>query len=199
MTKNILQVLDTPIGIYLLHQEEYISLTDIAKHKSSSPDQLIQNRMRNRNTLEFLGLREKICNPNFKPLEFEGFRMQAWINSFLMSPKKRILWVNAIGVVVKSGKYWWTFAHKDIAFEFANWISVEFRLYLIKEFQRLKEQELKTTDRNVKRFLTKMNYKIRTDAIKDNLIPVEISLVLYDHCFAVCPNSATFKISASSA
>lgn len=175
MTKNSLHVLGTHIGIKQYNQEEYISLTDIAKHKSSSPDQLIQNRMRNKNTLEFLGLREKISNPNFKPLTFEGFRMQAWLNSFLMSPKKRIQAVNAIGIIVKSWKYWWTYAHKDIALEFANWISVEFRLYLIKEFQRLKEQELKTNNRNVKRFLTKMNYKIHTDAIKDNLIPKEIS------------------------
>ncbi|MDD3262209.1 MAG: KilA-N domain-containing protein [Candidatus Absconditabacteria bacterium] len=164
------------IGIVETNQESYISLTDIARYKNPKSDLVIQNRMRNRNTIEFLGLRESINNKNFKPLEFEGFRKEAGLNYFLMSPTKRIKVTNAIGIITKSGKHLGgTYAHKDIALEFANRISVEFRLYFIKEFQRLKEQEVKSLDRDVKRFLTKMNYKIHTDAIKDNLIPKELS------------------------
>lgn len=171
-----MQVLWTNIKLVKFKDSDFISLTDIAKYKESKTDQLIQNRMRNRNTLEFLGLWEKINNPDFKPLEFEGFAKHAWLNSFLMSPKKRIEWVGAIWIITKSWKYtWWTFAHKDIALEFANRISVEFKLLFIKEFQRLKEQEMDSKDRNVKRFLTKINYKIHTDAIRDNLIPKELS------------------------
>jgi len=164
------------IGIVETNQESYISLTDIARYKNPKSDLVIQNRMRNRNTIEFLWLRESINNRNFKPLEFEGFRKEAGLNYFLMSPAKRIKATNAIWIITKSWKHlWWTYAHKDIALEFANRISVEFRLYFIKEFQRLKEQEVKSLDRDVKRFLTKMNYKIHTDAIKDNLIPKELS------------------------
>ncbi len=161
MTPPAIHVLWIDIHYRKIQQDDFISLTDIAKYKSPQSDQLIQNRMRNRNTLEFLGFWEKINNPNFNHLEFEGFTKQAWLNSFLMSPKKWIEWVWAMGVVSKAWKYWWTFAHRDIALEFANWISVEFKLYFIKEFQRLKEQETKAMDRNVKRFLTKINYKIQ--------------------------------------
>jgi len=174
-SKQRIQVMGAEINIFNKNQNDYICLTDIAKYKWDKTDQFIQNWLRNRNTLEFLWLREKINNPNFKPLEFEGFTKQAWLNVFLMSPKKWIEWVNAIGIVSKSWKTWWTFAHKDIAIKFASWISTEFELYLIKEFQRLKEQETKTIDWNVKRFLTKINYKIQTDAIKNNLVPKELS------------------------
>lgn len=176
MTKNSLQVLGTHIGIKLYNQEEYVSLTDIARYKNKEhPADIIKNRIRNKNSIVFLWLWESLNNPNFKLVEFDQFREEAWYNAFILSPQKWIDYTCAIWLINKSWKYGWTYAHKDIAFEFANWISVEFRLYLIKEFQRLKEQELKTTDWNVKRFLTKMNYKIHTDAIKDNLIPTEIS------------------------
>ena len=140
-------------------------------------DTIIQNWMRNRNTIELLGFWESIYNPNFKPLEFEGFRKQAGLNSFVMTPKRWIETTNAIGIVSKSGRYGGTFAHKDIAFEFASWISIEFKLYVIKEFQRLKKEE---SDRlqlewSYQRHLTKVNYHIHTDAIKENLIPRELS------------------------
>ena len=140
-------------------------------------DTIIQNWLRNRNTIELLGFWEQLYNPDFKPLEFEGFRKQAGLNSFVLTPKRWIETTNAIGIVSKSGRYGGTFAHKDIAFEFASWISIEFKLYIIKEFQRLKEDE---SDRlklewNYQRHLAKVNYHIHTDAIKENLIPKELS------------------------
>jgi hypothetical protein len=173
--KKQVEVLWKEISVFKIKEDDYISLTDIAKYKWDKSDLIIQNWMRNRNTIEFLWLWEKLNNQNFNPIEFEGFKKEAWLNAFLMSPKKWIDSTNSIWIISKSWKYWWTFAHKDIAFEFANWISVEFRLYFIKEFQRLKEQETKGLDWNVKRFLTKINYKIHTDAIKENLIPKELS------------------------
>ena len=127
--------------------------------------------MRNRNTIEFLGVWETLNNPNFNPLEFEGFRKQAGLNAFVMSPKKWSEATGAIGIVSKSGRYGGTYAHKDIAFEFASWISVEFKLYFIKEFQRLKEEEQKQLGWTAKRELARVNYRIHTDAIKENLIP----------------------------
>jgi len=133
--------------------------------------------MRNRATIEFLGLWEKLSNPDFKPLEFERFKTQAGSNYFVLSPQNWIESTNAIGVIAKSGRYGGTFAHKDIAFEFASWISSEFKLYLIIEFQRLKEDEnirLKL-DWNLQRTISKINYKLHTDAIKDNLIPPELN------------------------
>lgn len=133
--------------------------------------------MRNRNTIELLGFWETIYNPNFKPIEFEGFRKQAGLNSFVMTPKRWIEHTNAIGIVSKSGRYGGTFAHKDIALEFASWISIEFKLYVIKDFQRLKDDEnsrLKL-ECNLQRTISKINYKIQTDAIKVNLIPKEIT------------------------
>jgi len=174
--KPQLQVLWTPIKFIKFNDDDFISLTDISKYKWDKSDVLIQSWMRNRNTIEFLWLWETLNNPNFKPHEFEGFKKEAWLNSFLMSPKKWAENTNAIWIISKSWKYGWTFAHKDIAFEFANWISIEFRLYFIKEFQRLKQEELKTLDWSAKRFLTKINYKIHTDAIKENLIPKELSV-----------------------
>jgi len=176
MLKNQkMEVLWTYIKFIKFKDDDFISLTDIAKYKWDKSDVLIQSWMRNRNTIEFLWLWETLNNQDFKPHEFEGFRKEAWLNSFLMSPKKWAENTNAIWIISKSWKYWWTFAHKDIAFEFANWISIEFRLYFIKEFQRLKQEELKTLDWSAKRFLTKINYKIHTDAIKENLIPKELS------------------------
>jgi len=132
--------------------------------------------MRNRNTIEFLGLWEIIHNPNFKPLEFEGFKKEAGLNAFTMSPQKWISSTNAIGFISKSGRYGGTYAQRDIAFKFASWISVEFELYLVKEFQRLKEEEQKQIGWSAKRELAKINYRIHTDAIKHNLIPQELTL-----------------------
>ncbi|SHJ47015.1 KilA-N domain-containing protein [Tangfeifania diversioriginum] len=154
-----------------MKEQDFISLTDIAKHKSDDPSAVIGNWMRNRNTIDFLGIWESLYNPDFKPLEFEGYRNQAGLNAFTLSAKKWTETTNAIGFVVKSGRYGGTFAHKDIAFKFASWISVEFELYVVKEFQRLKVAEAKELDWNIKRQLTKINYRIHTDAIKENLIP----------------------------
>src|SRR6478609_6131163 len=136
-----IKVKDTEIAIILINGNDYISITDIAKHKTDDTSAAIGNWMRNRNTLEFLGLWETLYNPNFKPLEFEGFKKEAGLNAFTMSPQKWVNATDAIGFVSKSGRYSGTFTHKDIAFKFASWISVEFELYVVKEFQRLKEEE----------------------------------------------------------
>lgn len=156
------------------NENDYISLTDMAKYKDSErTDYIVQNWMRNRDTIEFLGIWEQLNNPDFNPIEFEGFKNNAGSNSFSLTPKRWIESVGAIGVITKSGRYGGgTFAHKDIAFEFATWISPEFKLYLIKEFQRLKTEE---TERlmlgwDAKRALTKINYRIHTDSIKANIV-----------------------------
>ena len=179
MVKNKkIEVQGFEIVVYEDNQNDYISITDLARHRDAQhTDSIIQNWMRNRNTIELLGFWETIYNPNFKPLEFEGFRKQAGLNSFVMTPKKWIETTNAVGIVSKSGRYGGTFAHKDIALEFASWISIEFKLYVIKEFQRLKNEE---NDRlklewNLQRTLAKVNYQIHTDAIKENLIPQVIT------------------------
>ncbi len=164
------------VVINTVNNEDYISITDIAKYKDEKrTDYIIQNWLRNRNTIEFLGIWEKLNNPDFNPIEFEGFRNQAGLNSFVLTSRKWIEATNAIGIVSKPGRYGGTYAHKDIAFEFASWVSVEFKLYLIKEFQRLKDQEQGQLDWNIKRNLTKINYRIHTDAIKENIIPKELS------------------------
>jgi hypothetical protein len=179
MNTNKLQVLDKNVSFYNAHNTVYISLTDIAKHKSLNfTADIIKNWVRRKNTIEFLGLWEKINNPKFKPVEFDQFRNSAGTNAFVLSPQKWIKETNAIGLISKSGRYGGTFAHKDIAFEFASWISVEFKLYLIKEFQRLKinESNQLNLEWSVKRQLTKINYIIHTDAIKNNLIPKKITI-----------------------
>ena len=164
-----IKVLESNITIV---KDDYISLTDIAKYKDSNDaNEIIRNWLRNRNTIEFLGVWEKIYNNDFKPLEFDGFRKKAGLNSFTLSAKKWVESTNAIGLISKSGRYGGTYAHKDIAFEFAAWISVEFKLYLIKEFQRLKDIEQKELGWDIKRNLTKINYRIHTDAIRESLIP----------------------------
>ena len=179
MTKNkTISVQGFDIVWYETNYNDYISLTDIARYKDAEhTDDIIKNWLRNRNTIELLGFWESIYNPNFKPVEFDGFRKQAGLNSFVMTPKKWIESTNAIGIVSKSGRYGGTFAHKDIALEFASWISIEFKLYIIKEFQRLKEDETSQLklEWNLQRTLSKINYHIHTDAIKDNLIPKEIT------------------------
>ena len=163
------------VNTFHKNENDYVSLTDIARFKDHNrSDYVIQNWLRTRDTIEFLGIWEQINNPNFKPIEFDGFKKEAGLNSFSLTPKKWIDTVGAIGIISKSGRYGGgTFAHQDIAFEFANWISPEFRLYLIKEFQRLKLEENKKLSLgwDVKRQLTKINYRIHTDAIKQNLIP----------------------------
>lgn len=179
MAKNQkMDVKGTEITVLRNEAEDFISLTDIARHKDAeNTDTIIQNWMRNRNTIELLGFWKSIYNPNFKPLEFEGFRKQAGLNSFVMTPKRWIETTNAIGIISKSGRYGGTFAHKDIAFEFASWISIEFKLYVIKEFQRLKadENDRLKLEWNIQRTLAKINYHIHTDAIRENLIPNELS------------------------
>ena len=170
-----INVQQTDVTILQINDTDYISLTDIAKFKSNEPTDVIANWIRNRNTIEYLGVWETLYNPNFKPLEFEGFKKEAGLNAFTMSPQKWIDSTNAKGIVSKSGRYGGTFAHKDIAFKFAAWISIEFELYFIKEFQRLKEEEQKQLGWSAKRELAKLNYHIHTDAIKQHLIPTELT------------------------
>jgi len=160
-------------------ENDYISLTDIARYKDSDrSDYILQNWMRTKSSIEFLGLWEKLHNPVFNSIEFDGIKNEAGSNSFVLTPKRWITATNAIGILSKTGRYGGgTYAHIDIAFEFASWISPEFKLYLIKEFQRLKEEESQRLELgwNVKRTLAKINYKIHTDAIKAHLIPPHIS------------------------
>ncbi|MET0009880.1 MAG: KilA-N domain-containing protein [Candidatus Thiodiazotropha sp. 6PLUC4] len=170
--KPKLQVLDQDIATDTKNSFEYICITDIAKYKHSErAGVIIGNWLRNRNTIEFLGIWEKLNNPDFKVIEFDDFRKQAGLNSFTLTPKQWIEKTAAIGINSKAGRYGGTYAQKDIAFEFASWISVEFKLYLIKEFQRLKEMEYQQLGWDIRRNLAKVNYLIHTDAIKENLIP----------------------------
>lgn len=168
-------VQNTTVTVISVNESDYISLTDIAKYKSDDPTAVIGNWMRNRNTIEYLGIWESLYNPKFKPLEFEGFKKEAGLNAFTLSPQKWINATDAIGIIAKSGRYGGTYAHKDIAFKFASWVSVEFELYIVKEFQRLKQEEQKLMGWTAKRELSKINYRIHTDAIKQNLIPAEIT------------------------
>ena len=164
------------ILIYTEKKDEYISLTDIARYRDAErSDYILQNWMRNRSTIEFIGLWEIFNNPNFNSIEFDGIKNLSGSNSFALTPKRWIETTNAIGVVSNTGRYGGTFAHKDIAFEFASWLSAEFKFYLIKEFQRLKEEEQKQLGWSAKRELAKLNYHIHTDAIKQNLIPEELT------------------------
>ena len=174
MAKNTkIEVKGIEITIIHQNQDDYISLTDMTK--GFGDDSLIYNWLRNKNTVEFLGIWEHINNPNFKGLEFETFKNEAGANRFSLTPKKWIEATNAIGIISKSGRYnGGTFAHKDIAFEFGSWLSPEFKLYLIKEFQRLKEDESNrlNVDWDFKRLLSKVNYKLHTESVKDNLLPM---------------------------
>lgn len=158
-------------------QNEFISLTDIARYKSDEPKDVIKNWMRSKDTIEFLGLWEQLHNEKFKGVEFDSFRNQAGSNAFTLSPQKWIDSTNAIGIVSKSGRNGGTFAHSDIAFEFASWISAEFKLYIIKDYKRLKNDESSRLSLgwNLNREISKLNYRIHTDAIKGNLIPPELT------------------------
>ncbi len=172
-----IKVLEQDITTIKFNDGDYISLTDIANSKDGElrAADVIKNWIRNRGTLEFIGTWEQMYNSNFKVVEFDHFKMSAGLPSFVLSPGKWIKNTQAIGIVVKAGRYGGTYAHKDIAFEFASAISPIFKLYLIKEFQRLKEEELKQLGWDIRRNLTKINYKIHTDAIKENLIPKSLS------------------------
>ena len=168
-----LNVLNKKISYIKIENEDYISITDMLKSKDG--DFFVSDWLRNRNTIEFLGIWEEIHNPNFNYGEFAIIKSQAGLNSYKISVKEWTEKTNAIGIISKAGRYGGTYAHKDIAFEFGMWISPKFKLLLIKEFERLKEEEQKQIGWNAKRELSKINYKIHTDAIKNNLIPKELS------------------------
>lgn len=179
LVKSTLKAKDNEISLFTTSDnEDYISLTDIAKQKNQEfPADVIKNWLRIRSTIEFLGLWEQLHNPKFKLVDFDQFRNASGSNAFVLSPQKWISKTNAIGIVSSSGRYGGTFAHKDIAFEFASWISPEFKLYIIQDYQRLKSDESYQLayDWSVKRILSKANYRIHTDAIKENLIPPNIT------------------------
>ena len=188
--KKEINTLGIQIGIKHKQNQDYFSLTDIAKFKDKShSDDIIKNWLRNRTTIELLGLWEQLYNPFFNSIEFDGIRMQSGLNSFILTPKKWINSTHAIGIISKQGKYGGTFAHKDIAMEFASWLSIEFKFYLIKEFQRLKEEEANQLNIHwsVQRTIAKINYKIHTDAIKENLIP---ETVTKEQAFMIYANEA---------
>lgn len=186
-TVSTIKVKQIDVSVYQTEEQEYISLTDIAAFKNSTePKDVVKNWLRNRGAIEFLGLWERINNPNFKGVEFDSLLFQAGSNSFTLSPSKWIEETNAIGIVSKLGRGGGTFAQKDIAFEFASWVSAEFKLYLIKEYQRLKEDE---NDRlqlqwNFQRTLAKVNYHIHTDAIKEKLLPISLSKGQINYVYA---------------
>ena len=174
--KSEITVKDVTIKTIAVNGIDYICITDSARQKNDTdPNGVIANWMRNRNTVEFLGIWETLNNPNFNPLEFEGFRKEAGLNAFTLSPSRWVAATNAIGILSQSGRYGGTYAVSDIAFEFSSWISIEFRLYLVKEFQRLKAEEQKMLGWTAKRELSKINYRIHTDAIKSHLIPEEVT------------------------
>ena len=168
-----INVKDTEITVVQINNEDYLCLTDMIKAKDG--DFFITDWLRNRNTLEYIGIWEKVYNPNFNYGEFATIKSQSGLNSFKISVKEFVARTNAISLQAKAGRYGGTYAHKDIAFEFAMWISPEFKIYIVKEFQRLKEEEQKLLGWSAKRELAKINYHIHTDAIKQNLIPQELT------------------------
>jgi hypothetical protein len=176
--KTTIEVQGTSIVVLSQNQQDIFCLTDIAKFKNPDhPDDVIRNWLRSRNTVEFLGVWERLNNPSFNPVEFDGIKMQTGLNSFVLTPKQWIQKTGAVGLTSSAGRYGGTYAHRDIAFEFASWISVEFKLYLIKEFQRLKDDESRRLSLawNLNRTLSKLNYRIHTDAIKAHLIPAVVT------------------------
>ncbi len=178
MRSQIITVKGNDIAIVSRHEEDYISITDIARHKNpEEPKDIVKNWMRSKTTIEFLGLWEKLHNPGFKGVEFDSFMYQAGSNAFVLSPSKWIEATNAIGIISKPGNKGGTFAHRDIAFEFAAWVSTEFKLYLLVEFQRLKKDENRrlNLEWDLQRTLAKINYRIHTDAIKEKIIPAEVT------------------------
>ena len=188
IVKEIIHANGTDIRLYTTDfQNEYISLTDIAKYKNSEdPRFIIQNWMRNRDTIEFLGLWEILSNPDFNRVQFEAVKNDAGLNRFVMTPSKWCEEMNSIGIQSKAGRYGGTYAHSDIAFEFASWISPEFKLYIIKDYKRLKAEENSrlSLNWNLNRELSKLNYRIHTDAIKANLIPKELTPAQISYTYA---------------
>jgi hypothetical protein len=193
-----IEVKGTEIRVVTIQEDDYISLTDMLKAKDG--DFFISDWLRNRNTVEYLGIWEKIYNPDFNYGEFAIIKSQAGLHSYKISVKEWVAKTNAIGLKAKAGRYGGTYAHKDIAFEFGMWISAEFKVYLIKEFQRLKEQERKQLGWDIRRNLTKINYRIHTDAIKENLIPPQLNKSQVNHIYATeadILNMALFGITAA--
>ena len=169
-----IDVQGTVITVISNNEEDYISMTDMVRDIENGLA-LIEKWLRNKNTIEFLGIWEEIYNPDFNSPEFEGIKNEAGLNRFVLSVKQWVEKTNSKGIIAKAGRYGGTYAHKDIAFEFASWISPKFKLYLIKEFQRLKDEELKQLGWDIRRNLAKINYRIHTDAVKENLIPAALS------------------------
>ena len=167
-------VQNTQITVVTINERDYISLTDMVRNIENGLA-LIEKWLRNKNTIEFLGIREEMYNPNFNSPEFEGIKNAAGLNRFILSVKQWVEKTNSRGIIAKAGRYGGTYAHKDIAFEFATWVSPQFKLYLIQEFERMKSEEQKQLGWTAKRELSKINYRIHTDAIKQNLIPEEVT------------------------
>ena len=187
LIKSELNVNNNKVSVIRIGTEEYISLTDLARYADEDePRYPIQNWMRNKDVISFLGLQEKLNNENFKGVEFDTFKNEAGSNKFKISPQKWIKETNAIGIISKSGNNGGTFAHSDIALEFASWLSPEFKLYLIKEFERLKRNEAyqEKIDWNASRVLSKANYKIHTDAIKNSIVPNLITDIQKKHAYS---------------
>lgn len=175
MAKNRkINVDGSEIAVATKNEQDYISLTDMVRNMENGLA-LIEKWLRNKNTIEFIGIWEQMYNPDFNSPEFEGIKNEAGLNRFVLSVKQWSKKTNSIGIIAKAGRYGGTYAHKDIAFEFASWISPQFKLYLIKEFQRLKDEELKQLGWDIRRNLTKINYRIHTDAIKEHLIPHQLT------------------------
>ena len=176
---DTLHVKGIDVGIYTEdYRNEYISLTDIARFRNSDdPRFAIQNWMRNRNTIEFLGLWESLHNPNFNRVQFDTFRTEAGLNRFVMTPSKWVENTGSIGITAKAGRYGGTYAHSDIAMEFASWISAEFKLYLMKDYRRLKfdENSRLSLSWNLNREISKLNYRVHTNAIQQNLLPPDLT------------------------
>ena len=177
--KSTIHAKDIDISVLTsMNNADYISITDIARYKNPEfPADVVKNWMRVRSTIEYLGVWEQLNNPDFKLVEFDQFKNEAGSNAFVLSTQKWISSTNAIGMISKSGRYGGTFAHSDIAFEFASWISPEFKLYIIQDYQQLKaaESHRQALEWSVKRILAKANYRIHTDAIKQNLIPPDVT------------------------
>ena len=202
IVKGIINANGIDIRVSSTNESDYISLTDIARKRNPEfPADVVKNWMRSRSTIEFIGLWEQLNNPDFKLVEFDQFKQEAGSNAFVLTPQKWISATNAIGIISKSGRYGGTFAHSDIAFEFASWISPEFKLYIIKDYQRLKadESHAKAIDWNVKREIAKSNYSLHTDAIKEamapNLTPQQISYTYASEADMI--NVALFGVTAS--
>lgn len=185
MKKRKIDLQGKEISINSIKEADYLSITDIAKYRNpDTPADIVKNWMRTRSTIEFLGLWEQLNNTDFKLVEFDQFRNEAGANHFVLSPQKWIVKTNAVGLISKLGRYGGTYAHKDIAFEFASWLSPQFKLYLITEFQRLKEQERKSLGWDIRRNLAKINYRIHTDAVKQYLIPPKLTPIQIAHMYA---------------